>query len=112
MSGAKNIVSRPPVTKCAVVSFLQKIVSEANSHDPNLAGAAQHALAILQDINLEEITPIDLDCLRALLEAIDQEWTDSLLATLLKVDPDCPVCAALKRALGICSQQNLIADSV
>lgn len=99
-----EIVSKAPGDSCVVVRFLQKTVAEANLHDLHLAGAAQHALAILQDINLEEITPTDLDCLSALLEAIDHERTDSLLATLQQADPDCHICAALKRAVGLGSR--------
>lgn len=95
-----KIASQSSGDPCEVVRFLEKVVAEANSHDPNLAGAAQHALAIIHDIDPEEISSTDLDCLRALLEAIDLERTDTLLANLQKADTDCLLCVALKRAIG------------
>ncbi len=91
--------SRP--ASCTAVRYLEQAVRELDVVDPDLAGIARNALDMIQNMNHENISPIDLECLHELLNTVDQESCQSLHSALAVADPDCPVCVLLKGKMGV-----------
>lgn len=92
---------------CVVVGYLETALLELNVQDRGLAGIASNALAMIRDMNQQNISPIDLECLHELLSTVDKESSLSLSDTLSRAAPDCPICLALQQL----SDQFQLADA-
>ena len=86
---------------CAAVRYLEEAVLELDVVDPDLAGIARNALDMIQNMNHEHISSIDLECLHELLSTVDQEFCQSLSSALSVADPDCPICVLLNGKMGV-----------
>ena len=79
---------------CATIKHLQQIIKlpEVDSH---LKIVASHALAIIQDIDAEYMTNMDISALKTLVEEIYGNNQQLLINHLKDGSPDCAICAAL-----------------
>lgn len=92
------------MAECQTVRYLREVAAR-QSTDASLARAAQAALDIVADIDVNAISVVDIDCLHALVDAIYQDGKLSLLAHLCGATADCPICAALSRRMAMHEEQ-------